>query len=131
MKMTVARTRRGLRGLLVAVTAIGLIAVPTAGAELATSSDAAGDAYKAAIAKAKGKRTSKLQACAKKSGKAKRACRKAANKSFTVAKEKAKEEREKARYAAKTPQEKAEQRHDEMREYRDCIREHRSPRECR
>jgi hypothetical protein len=117
---------------LLSISLLALLAVPAVGADVATSSDAAGDAYKTAISKAKKKRTERLKRCAMKPSVAKQArCRKATNAEFASAKQKAEDARDEARYDAMSPQEKAEQRHDEIREQHECMKETRNPHECR
>lgn len=101
---------------------------PHTGGAVAHSSDAAGDAYSAAIAKAKAKRATKLKACAKKPKAKRAACRKAANAAYANAREKAKEKRDQARQESgsadpgpSSPQE----------AYHECVKAGGDPRECK
>lgn len=121
--------RAGLRLILAAALAAGLIAALTvapAGAQSpsAHAADKAGDAYTTAVAKAKEKRAAKLKRCqAKQTKAARKACKKAAQAAFKKAKAKAKKARDKARKDAQsTPKDDGPTSPGEARqEYQDCL----------
>lgn len=111
---------------------LALCAIPAGASEFASKSDAAGDAYKTSIAKAKEKRAAKLKACANKpKAKQRAACRKGANTAYATAKAKAEDERDDARYDAMTPEEQAEMREQEREDFHKCMVQTGDLRQCK
>lgn len=118
-----------LSGLAVAFIAV-LAVAPSAGAEVAQSSDQAGSDYATAIAKAKKKRADRVKKCNKKPKKAKRAaCKKSANRAFQKAKEAAQDKRDEARSA--DPDAAGDPPSSPADEYRECVEQGGDPRECK
>jgi hypothetical protein len=116
-----------------AIVALTFAARPAgAQAPVADAADRAGDVYKQDVAKAKAKRTARLQKCAKKPTKAKRkACKKGANAAYKQAKQKAATKRDKARAKDKGSDDGPSSPQERREEERDCLRDGGRPSECR